>query len=87
MTSDYIQVDLSQDEKDAVLKYAKFVLADDVTKADLENKRKKWIRFISFEMTQVIGELTYRFNRTKSDYEHYFLDQLICHLEFYESNV
>ncbi|MFT5880721.1 MAG: hypothetical protein ACI86X_001851 [Moritella sp.] len=84
MASEYIRVDLTQDEKDAVLKHAKFVLTDDVTKTDLENKRKKWIRFISFEMTQVIGELTYHFNRTTSDYEHYFVDQLICHLEFYE---
>ena len=84
MTNEYLQVDLSQDEKEAILKHAFFVMTDKTTKLDLENKRKKWIRFTSFDLTQVIGELSYHFNRSKSDYQFYFLDQLISHLEQFE---
>jgi hypothetical protein len=82
----YIKVDLSQEEKEAVLQLSGFVLSDEATKKDLESKRKKWIQFTSSELTQVIGELSYHFNRSKSDYQFYFLDQLIGHLEFYEKN-
>ncbi|MGB5446169.1 MAG: hypothetical protein WBM99_11750 [Psychromonas sp.] len=87
MTNEYLQVDLSQDEKEAILKHAVFVMTNKTTKIDLENKRKKWIRFTPYDLTQVIGELSYHFNRSKSDYQFYFLDQLISHLEQFERRV
>jgi len=86
MAKNYIKVDLTQEEKEAILQLAGFVISDEIIKTDLENKRKKWIQFTSFELSQVIGELSYHFNRSKSDYQFYFLDQLIGHLEFYEKN-
>ena len=84
MTKEYIQIDLSQDEKEAILEYASFFISEEATKKDLENRRKKWISFTKSELTEVIGELSYYFNRSKSDYQFYFLDQLIIHLEFHE---
>lgn len=87
MASEYIQVDLSRAEKDAILEHADFVLTDEMTKTDLENKRKKWIRFMPFDLTQVIGELTYHFNRANNDQQFFLLDELISHLEFYEKSV
>ena len=79
-----IQVDLNNEEKSAVLEYADFFITDEKTKSDLSNKRKKWIHFTLDELTEVIGELSYYFNRCKSDYQFHFLDQLISHLEYYE---
>lgn len=87
MTKQYIQVDLSKDEKEAVSKYAGFVMSDENTKIDLDNKRKKWIRFVPYELTLVIGELSYHFNRSNNDYQFYLLDQLIGHLENCEKRV
>lgn len=81
MDTKYIEVDLTQEEKEAVLKYAGFFTMDKNTTADLSNKRKKWIRFSSYELSDVIGELSYHFNRCQSDYQFYFLDELIGHLE------
>jgi hypothetical protein len=84
MTNEYIEVDLGKEEKLAVLKYASFFVSDPITHSDLLNKRKKWIRFNRHALLDVIGELSYHFNRYKSDYQFYFLDQLISHLENYE---
>ncbi|MEJ2045015.1 MAG: hypothetical protein P8X89_17245 [Reinekea sp.] len=86
MTKEYIKVDLSHDEKEAILEYAGFFIFEEETKNDLKNKRKKWISFTKSQLTNVIGELSYYFNRSKSDSEFYFFDQLISHLEFYESS-
>lgn len=79
-----IKVDLSADEKALILQHARFVLSDHDTQGDLDNKRKKWVRFVPDELTAVIGELTYRFNRTEDDYQFYMLDQLIDHMEYYQ---
>lgn len=87
MAKQYVNVDLSQDEKEAIIKHANFMVSDEITKGDLQNKRKKWIRFTPSELTEVIGELSYYFNRSKDNYQFYFLDQLISHLEFYEKRV
>ena len=83
MTIIYIEVDLDSEQKAAILKYADSFL-DDTTRADLLNKRKKWIRFKKYVLSEVIGELSYHFNRCKNNYVFGLLDELICHLEDYE---
>lgn len=83
MTTSYIQVDLAPEEKAAILKYADFFL-DETTKADLLNKRKKWIRFTKYVLSEVIGELSYHCNLCKDDCMLGLLEELICHLEYYE---
>jgi hypothetical protein len=85
MASEYIEVDLDKEEKQAILKYASFFIADATTNSDLLNKRKKWIRFNHHALSDIIGELSYHFNRCKNDYQFIFLDQLISHLENYEN--
>jgi len=84
MANDYIEVDLNKEEKQAILKYASFFVTNEITKGDLLNKRKKWIRFNRYALSDVIGELSYHFNRCKSNDLFYFLDELIDHLETYE---
>jgi len=86
MTKEYIKVDLSRDEKEAILEYAGFFIFEEATKNDLKNKRKKWINFTKNQLTDVIGELSYYFNRSESNSQLYFLDQLISHLELYEKS-
>jgi len=83
MTTNYIQVDLDPEQKAVILKYADSFL-DETTKSDLLNKRKKWMRFKKYVLSEVIGELAYYFNRCKNDYMFGLLDDLICHLEYYE---
>jgi len=83
MSNEYIEIDLDKYQKQAVLKYASFFVADEVTNSDLANKRKKWIRFNRHTLSEVIGELSYHFNRCKSNELFYFLDELIDHLEYY----
>jgi len=84
MSEEYIEIDLSPEEKAGVLKYAGFFVMDEASKADLSNGRKKWIRFNKYELSNIIGELSYCFNRCKDDSLFNFLDELICHLENYE---
>ncbi len=84
MNTEYTEIDLDNDQKAAILKYASFFVTDTITKKDLANKRKKWIRFESGDVSQIIGELAYHFNRTNDDDIFYLLDELICHLESYE---
>ncbi len=86
MTREFIEVDLNNDEKEAILKYASFFVLNETTKSDLENSGKKWIRFSLYDLTSIIGELSYYFNRSKSDQQFYFLNQLIGQLEYYEQN-
>ena len=81
----YVEVDLYKEQKQAILKYAGFFVFDKQTKSDLNNSRKKWIRFDAHELSEIIGELSYHFNRCKSDSQFYLLDELISHLEFSES--
>jgi len=87
MAKEYINVDLTYNEKSAVLKYAGFLVMNETTKADLSSKRKKWIRFSKSDLSNVIGELSYYFNRCKEDDLFSFLDELISHLEYYENQV
>ena len=84
MANEYVEIDLTPEEKLAVLEYAGFWVLDETTKADLFNRRKKWIRFSKFDLEYVIGELCYYFNRCKDNTLFYFLDELISHLEYYE---
>lgn len=80
-TAEFIEVDLHADEKELVLELAGFFVVDEVTKADLKNGRKKWIRFKPHVVSEVIGELSYHYNRCKSAAKSELLDALISHLE------
>jgi len=84
MKKNYVEIDLDNVQKTAILKYAGFFIMDATTKKDLTNKRKKWVRFSPSSVSDIIGELAYHFNRTKSDNVFHLLDELICHLEEYE---
>ncbi|MGK0366808.1 MAG: hypothetical protein ACI85O_003884 [Saprospiraceae bacterium] len=84
MSKEYIEIDLDNTQKAAILKYADFFITDTISKKDLVNKRKKWIRFTPYALSQIIGELSHYFNKTNSDSTFHLLDELICHLEFYE---
>jgi hypothetical protein len=84
MEIEYIDIDLTCEQKDTILKYADLFLFDQITKSDLLNKRKKWIRFNKRGLSDVIGELSHHHNRCKSNYLCHLLDELICQLEFYE---
>ena len=84
MSVEYIEVDLNNEEKQVILKLAPFFVTDPITNRDLQNKRKKWIRFHPMALTDVIGELAYHFNRSRSNYQYHLLDELIDHMENYE---
>ncbi len=84
MSSEFILVDLDKEQKSIVLDKASFYIFDDETTKDLNNKRKKWISFKCKTLTDIIGELSYYYNRSKNEYESMVLDELICHLEYYE---
>jgi hypothetical protein len=81
MKHEYVEVDLNSDEKKIILKLASFFINDELTQADLTNVRKKWIRFRPNEISCIIGELSYHFNRCKNNYTFNMLDELIGHLE------
>jgi len=87
MSDKFILVDLDKEQKSIVLDKASFFIFDDETEKDLNNKRKKWIKFKSATITDIIGELSYYYNRSESEYESMLLDELICHLEYYEKQV
>ena len=84
MKVEYTEIDLDNDQKAAILKYANFLVTDVNSQKDLVNKRKKWIRFQTGDIRQIMGELAYHFNRTNDDDIFYLLDELIAHLESYE---
>ncbi len=84
MSDEFILVDLDNEQKKIVLEKAQFFIFDDETTKDLNNRKKKWIRFKSNTLTDIIGELSYYYNRSKSEYESMVLDETICHLEYYE---
>jgi hypothetical protein len=84
MSSEFILVDLDNEQKSIVLDKASFYIFDDETTKGLNNKRKKWISFKNKTLTDVIGELSYYYNRSENEYESMVLDELICHLEYYE---
>jgi hypothetical protein len=80
-SDEFIEVDLHADEKKLILELAGFWVTDETTQADLKNGRKKWIRFRPHVVSDVIGELSYRYNRCRSAYKSQLLDELISHLE------
>ncbi len=84
MSDKYVHVDLDKEQKSIILDKASFYIFDDETKTDLNNKRKKWIKFKRTTITDIIGELSYYYNRSKNEFESMLLDELICHLESYE---
>ena len=87
MSDEFIIVDLDAEQKSIVLDKSYFFLFDDETKDDLKNKRKKLIRFKRTTLTDIIGELSYYYNRSKNEYESILLDELISHLEYYEKDI
>ena len=86
MSDQYVEVDLTAEEKKLIIDLASFFIMDKITEADLKNPRKKWIKFKARSISEITGELAYHFNRCKSGYKSAMLDQLIDHLEFYEKN-
>ncbi len=78
---EFIEVELHADEKELILQLAGFLVMDEVTQSDLKNGRKKWIRFRSYAVSQIIGELSYHCNRSKSAAKSELLDALSCHFE------
>ena len=86
MSDKYILVDLDKEQKIIILDKASFFIFDDETKKDLNNGRKKWIRFKKATIADIVGELSYYYNRSTSEYESMLLDEIICHLEFYEKD-
>ncbi len=78
----YTEVDLTRYEKVLVLEYASFYI-EGITVRDLKNDRKKWIRFETNTLNDIISELCYYYNRcTKADLS-YALEELSGHLENY----
>ena len=84
-TADFAQVDLQADEKKIILKLAAYCIMDEATLSDLNNARKKWIRFRPAAISDLIGELSYYFNRSRSAAQSELLDELIGHLEIAEN--
>ena len=85
MSEDLILVDLDKEQKLIILDKASFFIFDEETKIDLNNKRKKWIQFKKSTITDIIGELSYYYNRSRNEYESMVLDELIGHLENHEN--
>ena len=86
MSNKYIDIDLNREQKFLVQEKTSFFIFSDCTKEDLNNKRKKWIRFERLAISDIIGELSYYYNRSENEYESMLLDELICHLELYEKD-
>lgn len=80
-TVQFIEVDLQADEKKLILELAGLLVMDEVTQADLTNSREKWIRFRPHVVSEVIGELSYHCNRSRSAARSERLDALCCHFE------
>jgi tryptophanyl-tRNA synthetase len=80
-SAEFIEVDLHADEKKLVLELAGFLVVDEVTQADLKNGRKKWVRFKPYVVSQIIGELSYHCNRSKSAAKSELLDALSSQFE------
>lgn len=80
-TTEFIDVDLHASEKKLILELAGFWVTDETTQADLKNGRKKWVRFEPYVVSELIGELSYHYNRCKSATKSELLDALISHLE------
>ncbi len=79
--AEFVEVDLHSAEKKLIRELASSYVRDAVTQADLANGRKKWVRFRSSMLDEIIGELSYHYNRCKSAAKSEQLDELIGHLE------
>ena len=79
--TEFIEIDLHGDEKKLILDLACFWVTDETSLADLRNPRKKWIRFNPLVVSEVIGELSYHYNRCRNAARSELLDALISHLE------
>lgn len=81
MGREFVVIQLNQEEKAHILEKTSFFIHDKITKSNLNNGRKKNIRFEKASLHDIIGELCYYFNRCNDDYEFMVLDELISHLE------
>ena len=63
---EFVEVDLHSAEKKLIRELASFYVRDEVTQADLANGRKKWVRFRPSTIDEIIGELSYHYNRCRS---------------------
>lgn len=79
--TELIAIDLHPDEKKLILDLAGFWVTDETSLADLRNPRKKWIRFNPSVVSELIGELSYHYNRCRNAARSELLDALISHLE------
>ena len=62
MSNKYIDIDLNREQKLLVQEKTSFFIFSDCTKEDLNNKRKKWIRFERLAISDIIGELSYYYS-------------------------
>jgi hypothetical protein len=87
MTEDYVEeyLDISLDafSKKTILKNLEFIILDENTINDLKNKRKKWVRFTTFDLNQTIGELNHVLVHSRSKQQIDFLAMLISDLEHF----
>ena len=81
--AEFIEVDLRADEKKLILELAGFWVTDETSLADLRNPRKKWIRFNPFVVSELIGELSYHYNRCTNAARSELLDALSAILKTY----
>lgn len=79
--TELIAIDLHPDEKKLILDLAGFWVTNETSLADLRNPRKKWIRFNPSVVSELIGELSYHYNRCRNAARSELLDALISHLE------
>lgn len=80
-TDDYIEVELHAHEKKLILELAGFWVMDETTLADFRNQEKEWVRCKPYLVSELIGELSYHYNRCRSAAKSELLDALIIHLE------
>ncbi len=84
MNDEYVHIKLTKEEKSLILDKAQFYIFNEDTLNELKNRNKKVIKFKRSSVTDIIGELSYYYNRSNNEYESMSLDELICHLECYE---
>lgn len=78
--NDMISIQLYAHEKRCIRDLALYTIGNAQTILDLKS-RKQWIDFELFDLSQLIGELCYYFNRCTDDGIYIILDELIGTLE------
>lgn len=81
MTKELIEVELNKTEKLAILKYAEFVILEEITVTELKKQRNRWVHFSDFDLEQIIAELIHYCRSVEDDKALMFFDELTGHLE------